>query len=125
MKRFVSHQVLGKVVKELQSRSPIIGQMREVSGHVGIRRDYVDARLRALASPEFLGGQGHEWTPEFPSDNEIVLHSFSVWTSRFLEGRARTRGQAWPSGRNTWQLEARSREREIIDTFAQKGRKIR
>jgi hypothetical protein len=69
--------------------------MREVPGHVGIRRGYVDARLKALASSEFLAGQagesgapfeGREWTSEFPCDNEIVLHVFSVWMSRFLDG---------------------------------------
>jgi hypothetical protein len=95
MKRFISRAVLGKVVKELQSGSPVIDQMREIPGHIGCPRDYIDTRLRALASSEFLAGQagesgasfeGKEWTSEFPCDNEIVLHILSVWLSRFLDG---------------------------------------
>jgi hypothetical protein len=95
VKCFLSRRVLAKLVKEFQSGDEVVRQMLDVPGH-DKSADYVKERVRLFSASEFLAGQlgnrgarfqDAEWTPDRPSDNEIVLHIFSVWLSSRMTGR--------------------------------------
>jgi hypothetical protein len=95
IKRFLSRRVLAKLAKEFQSDDEVVRQMLNVPGH-DKSADYVKERVRLFSASEFLAGQlgNHgarfqdaEWTPDRPSDNEIVLHILSLWLSFRMTGK--------------------------------------
>jgi hypothetical protein len=93
-KSFVAQRILAKLEKELRSDQDVIKSMITIQPFDC--RDYIAQRIKDLASSSTLAGhygsQGaswndREWTPDFPSDNQIVLHILDVWLSSFMSQR--------------------------------------
>jgi hypothetical protein len=100
-KSFVAQRILAKLEKELRKDQDVIKSMITIQPFDC--RDYIAQRIKDLASSGTLAGhyasQGanwndREWTPDFPSDNQIVLHILDVWLSSFMsQGRIKRVGQ--------------------------------
>ena len=95
MKKFIQQIFLTKLHRELHSGSQLTNQMLSIP-RFDNERDYIMKRIEILSKSHLLkdhqGTKGErwknrEWNPEFPSDNQIILHTFSVWLSFYINGK--------------------------------------
>ena len=92
MKKFIARRIMKKLVRQLSDQE--LSGMLEVPGFKHAT-SYVSKRLKEFADTGDLGRHcgdkgmkyGKEWTPELPSDNEIVLNVLNRWFSYFMNGR--------------------------------------
>ena len=92
MKKFIARRIMKKLVRQLSDQE--LSGMLEVPGFKHAT-SYVSKRLKEFGDTGDLGMHcgdkgmkyGKEWTPELPSDNEIVLNVLNRWFSYFMNGR--------------------------------------
>jgi hypothetical protein len=88
LKTFIARNIIMKLELNLQSDDPMIKLMLEVPDYAHCQQ-YVKQRIRGLATPHLGTHQAdrgdrfedREWSHEFPSDNQIVLHILTAWLS--------------------------------------------
>lgn len=94
-KSFVAKVILSKLVKEMHKDDARIVSMLTVPGYERYT-DYTKNRIISLANSHSLAGHfgdkgdrynEREWTTDFPSDNQIILHILDVWFSNFINGK--------------------------------------
>lgn len=95
MKQFISKILLHKLAKGMYSDKPLFAAMLNIPGYDSCR-EYIMQRIISLSSSRFLSGnygdkgdrwKEIEWTTDYPSDNQLILHVLSIWMSYFMGGR--------------------------------------
>ena len=93
-KAFLQKRLLKKLIPKLHQNDPIIEEMINVPNYEH-QKDYIIDRIKKLEQSEYIaahnGDKGQrwydrEWTNEFPSDNQIMMHILSVWLSDKMGG---------------------------------------
>lgn len=101
-KGFIPKIILSKLIKEMHSSDSEIVAMLVVPGFERYK-NYITNRITTLGNSHYLavhlGDKGaryndREWTTDFPSDNQIVLHILDVWLSKFMNGKRKGGSQS-------------------------------
>lgn len=95
LKSFIPKRILSKLVKDMHKDDPQIVSMLTLPGYERYSA-YIKSRIISLSKSHVLAGHygdkgarwnEKEWTTDFPSDNQIVLHILDVFFSYFMSGK--------------------------------------